>query len=44
MRHYFVANFLKDITFINETTIQTAGAGNAIYECLVSNGKIVKKV
>lgn len=29
-----------DIHFLSSTTIQVAGAGNIIYECLLSNGEI----
>ena len=42
MRHFFVANFLKGVDFISEKKIRTWGGSHYIFECQISDGKIVR--
>ena len=35
-----VSNFLKGVSFLNTNIIRTWGAGNVIFDCLISDGNI----
>ena len=42
LNNFLVSNFLKGVTFLNVNIIRTWGAGNIIYDCLISDGNIAK--
>ena len=40
LNSFVVSNFLKGISFLNTNIIRTWGAGNVIFDCLISDGNI----
>lgn len=45
LRHSFrIANFLKQVEFIDEMTLRMAGSGGVIYECFASDGVIRRQI
>ena len=44
IKSFVVNNFLKEIAFLNQNVIRTWGAGNIIYDCLISDGNIANTI